>query len=128
MPRKSYATWVAAAVFPAAALALYWGTLRNPLVFDDISLSLGISRDRIGPANTGFGPRALSDATFGWMQSLFGTNLAWQRLLNVLLHAAVGATLFGFLTRLFEAVLGDARGRFAALFGAFAFFLHPVAV
>lgn len=128
MTRKTYAAWIAAAVLPAAALALYWGTLRDPLVFDDLSLSLGASRGGIAPASAGIGLRALSEASFGWIQALFGANLAWQRLLNVLLHGAVGAALFGFLARLFETVLGDSRARWTAFLGALAFLLHPVAV
>jgi len=128
LTRKSYAAEIAAAAFPVAALALYWGTLRNPLVFDDISHSLDGTRGGVGTAMTGFGLRALSEATFGWIQALFGANLAWQRLLNILLHGAVCAAMFGFLTRLFDTVLGDSRARWTAYLGAFAFLLHPVAV
>jgi hypothetical protein len=128
LTRKPYAAWIAAAVLPAAALALYWGTLRDPLVFDDISLSRGALRGGIAPASAGIGLRALSEASFGWIQALFGANLAWQRLLNVLLHGAVGAALFGFLARLFERVLGDSRARWTAFLGALAFLLHPIAV
>jgi Tfp pilus assembly protein PilF len=109
---------VLAAALVAAALALYWRSLGHPLVFDDSQLS---------GAAPGFGPRVLANASFYGVQ-LLGGELAWQRAVNVLLHGAVGAALFGFLARLFETVLGDARARWTAFLGALAFVLHPVAV
>ena len=54
--------------------------------------------------------------------------MLWQRLTSVLLHAATAALLFGFLARLFAALLDDARLRWLAFFGALWFLLHPVAV
>jgi tetratricopeptide (TPR) repeat protein len=128
LARKQHAAWIAAAVFPAAALALYWGTLRHPLVFDDLSLVQQALQRGGAAASPGLGTRALSEATFGWIQGLLGANLAWQRLFNVLLHGAVGAALFGFLARLFKQVLGDSRAPWTAFLCALAFLLHPVAV
>ncbi len=128
MTRKSYAAWIAAAALPVAALVLYWGTLHHPLVFDDLQLSHGTLREGAAGARAGIGLRALSEASFSWIQALFGANLAWQRLINVLLHGAVGAALFCFLARLFAAVLGDSRAYWTAFLGALAFLLHPVAV
>jgi tetratricopeptide (TPR) repeat protein len=122
LARKPYAAWSLAALFPAAALVLYWSTLRHPLVFDDLTLLPHALR------GASIGPRALSEASFGWVQALFGADLAWQRLLNILLHGAVGAAIFGFLARLIETVLGDSRARLAALLCALAFVLHPAAV
>jgi tetratricopeptide (TPR) repeat protein len=115
-------TWLAATAFPAVALALYGGALQYPLVFDDLLLV----RDTALSAS-GTGPRALSHASFRWIQALAGGEVSWQRLANVLLHGAVGAVLFGFLARLFEAVLGP-RMRWTAFLGALAFVLHPAAV
>src|SRR5687768_14321435 len=112
-PGKPYAAWIAAAALPAAALALYWSTLRHPLVFDDLQLPAGA----LGGAGTRLGLRALSNASFGWVQALLGADLAWQRLFNILVHGAVGAALFGFLAELFERVLGNAQARWTAFFG-----------
>ena len=128
MARKPTTAWIAAAVFPAAALALYWGTLRYPLVFDDLSFVQRAIRGGNAAANASIGPRALSEASFGWIQALLGSDLAWQRLLNILLHGAVGAAMFGFFARLFGRVLGDPRARQTAFLCALAFLLHPVAV
>lgn len=128
MTRKPDLAWIAAALFPAVALALYWSTLRHPLVFDDLSLVQHALQRGTAAAGSGLGTRALSEATFGWIQGLFGANLAWQRLANVLLHGAVGAALFGFLARLFGHVLGEPRARWTAFLCALTFLLHPVAV
>src|SRR6185503_12580015 len=123
VPGKPYAAWVAAAALWAAALALYWSTLRHPLVFDDFLLA-----GALGGMGSGIDLRALSNLSFGLVQALLGADLAWQRLLNILMHGAVGAALFGFLAELFERVLGSAQARWTAFFGALAFVLHPVAV
>jgi len=112
----------------AAALLLYWSALRHPLVFDDYHLNEHALKTYYTQARAWFGLRWLSDASFGWVYALFGKTVIWQRLANVLLHAATGAVLFGFLSRLFGAVLGDPRSRWLAFFGAALFVLHPVAV
>jgi Tfp pilus assembly protein PilF len=111
-----------------AALALYWGSLRHPLVFDDHQLRDYALRTFYDEAASRLGLRWLADASFGWIYAAFGRNLLWQRLANVLLHACVAALLFGFLARLFRAVLDDPRSRWLALAGALLFLLHPVAV
>ncbi|HUQ76672.1 MAG TPA: hypothetical protein VM183_18280 [Burkholderiales bacterium] len=94
-------------------LALYAGTFHYPRVFDDLTYvpSVGAGLHRW-----------LADETFRWI----GPHLAAERLANVVLHGATAIVLFGFLQRLFRAVLADARGM--AFFGALAFALHPVAV
>jgi tetratricopeptide (TPR) repeat protein len=112
----------------AAALLLYWSALRHPLVFDDIHLSESALKAHFAQVRAWFGLRWISDASFGWVYALFGKDMIWQRLANLLLHAATGAVLFGFLARLFGALLGDPRSRWLAFFGAALFILHPVAV
>jgi Tfp pilus assembly protein PilF len=111
-----------------AALALYWGSLRHPLVFDDHQLRDYALRTFYADAASALGLRWLADASFGWIYAMFGKNLLWQRLANVALHACVAALLFGFLARLFRSVLDDPRSRWLALAGALLFLLHPVAV
>jgi protein O-mannosyl-transferase len=112
----------------AAALALYWSALRDPLVFDDYHLSEYALKTHYAQAASWFGRRWFSDASFGWIYALFGKDMFAQRLANVLLHAATGVVLFGFLSRLFAAVLEDPRARWLAFFAAGLFILHPVAV
>src|SRR5687767_12880253 len=74
-----------------AALALYWGSLRHPLVFDDHQLRDYALRTFYAEAGSRLGLRWLTDASFGWIYAVFGKNLLWQRLANVLLHAGVAA-------------------------------------
>lgn len=114
----------------AAALLLYWSGLHNPRVFDDYHLSEYALETHYAQAAAGFVRRWVSDASFGLVHALFGKALFFQRLANALLHAATGAVLFGFLSRLFSAVLADAdpRSRWLAFFGAALFVVHPVAV
>jgi protein O-mannosyl-transferase len=81
--------------------------------------------------------RWLPYASLGWSVGLFGYQMAWVRLPNLLFHAATAVALFFFLRRLFELV---ARGEEAkawkpklsltwfAFFAALIFALHPVAV
>jgi tetratricopeptide (TPR) repeat protein len=126
---------LATAVFAcfAVALALYWVSLRNPLLFDDRLLREDFLR-LYGTSWFHFDLRWLSYATFGWTYDLVGRQWLWHRLLNVLFHAATAAVLFSFLARLFEAVPAapaggrQLRARWLALFGALIFLIHPVAV
>ena len=115
------------------ALALYWVSLRNPLLFDDRLLRDDFLR-LYGASWFRFDLRWLSYSTFGWTYELVGTNWHWHRLLNVLFHAATAALLFSFLARVFEVVpgasadAGQSRARWTALGGALIFLLHPAAV
>src|SRR5690349_2654157 len=86
------------------ALALYWGSLRHPLVFDDRLLRDDFLR-LYGASWFQFDLRWLSYATFGWTYDIVGTQWPWHRLINVLLHAATATLLFSFLAQLFAAVL-----------------------
>src|SRR6185295_16921545 len=83
-----------------ATLLLYWGASRHPLVFDDLHLNESTLRTRFAQVAAWFGQRWISDASFGWVYALFGKDMVAQRLVNVLLHAATGIALFGFLSRL----------------------------
>ena len=116
-------------VLVAAAFALYWTSLQYPLLFDDYHLGQYPLRTYYAAALERFGQlRWFSDATYGWVNALFGPNREWQRLINVALHAATALAIFGFFSRLFGAVLADARGRWLAFLGALWFTVHPVAV
>lgn len=120
---------LAALALLGAALLLYWGSLRHPLVFDDAQNLRDYTLATVyADAASRFGLRWLSDASFWWIRKLCGQDLLWQRLANVLLHAGTAALLFGFLSRLFRAVLDDPRTKWLALSGALLFLLHPAAV
>lgn len=128
MAWKPRSSWTIAALF-AAALILYWGSLRNPTVFDDQQLTESFLRS-YAKSPFRFDLRWFSYASFGWVYEAFGRDWLWQRLINVLLHAAVASTLFVFLRRLFGVVLPQERTMpdWYALFGALLFLAHPVSV
>ena len=94
------------ALLVAAVLALYWTSLRYPLVFDDSHLSQYALRTSFAGTLERLGQlRWLSEASYGWVQATFGPARQWQRLANVLLHVGTVLAIFGFLSRLFAAVL-----------------------
>ena len=120
---------MAGALLLAAALGLYWSGLRHPLVFDDYHLGTYALKTYYASALSRAGEvRWLSDASYGWVHRISGDGVVAQRLASVLLHAATAVVLFGFLRRLFGAVLADARTAWLAFFGALWFVLHPLAV
>jgi protein O-mannosyl-transferase len=114
------------AALVAAALVLYWSALRYPAVFDD--QALGESWLKLQHAESPFTRRWLSNLTFEWVYRAFGGQVFAQRVVNVLLHGATAAMLFGFLARLFGALLEERRARWLAFCGAALFVVHPVAV
>lgn len=120
--------WAIAAFF-TAALILYWGALRNALVFDDVQLTERVLRS-YASSPFRFDLRWFSYVTFGWVYEAFGRDWFWQRLANVLLHAAIASTLFLFLRRLLAALLPQDQtvAAWHALFGALLFLAHPAAV
>jgi tetratricopeptide (TPR) repeat protein len=123
------AFWAIAALF-VLGLAAYWSSLRYPLVFDDVQLSERFMRS-YGAAWFRLEPRWFSYSSFGWNYRIFGSDVLWFRLGNVLLHAGVAAMLFVFLRRLFAALLPAGRPpdpAWWAFFGALIFLIHPVAV
>src|SRR3954471_11306872 len=128
MARPKPSPPLAAALLLAAAFALYWTTLRNPLVFDDQYLTPHTLSTYYAASASHLQLRWLSDATFAWIHSVFGDNMMWQRVLNIALHRATAAALFGFLARLFETVMPERPYRALAFFGAAWFLVHPVAV
>lgn len=124
--------WLTAGAFTLAALALYWGGLNHPLVFDDRLL-----RDDFlqyyGTSMFKFDARWFAYASFGWTYDLVGKQWLWHRVVNVLLHAGTAFVLFRFLLRLYETTLGAKdqlalRWHWMAAAGAFLYLAHPVAV
>ena len=132
-PRRHPRTALAAAACLVVALALYWISLRHPLVFDDRLLREDFLK-LYGASWFRFDLRWLSYSTFGWTYDVLGRQWPWHRLVSVLLHATTAALLFSFLARLFAAVLAPPAGggriepRWMAFFGALMFLVHPAAV
>lgn len=107
-----------------AALVLYWSGWRYPPVFDDHVLSEAWLKMQLARAPSPFATRWVSDLSFEWA---YRAGVP-QRVVNVLLHAGTAAVLFGFLARLFGALVDDRRAKWLAFAGAAFFVLHPVAV
>ena len=105
MSRHLRSAWAIAALF-AAAMALYWAGLRYPPVFDDGKLAEPFFH-AYAAAPFRFDLRWLAYASFGWIYAVIGADLFWQRVANVLLHAAVASCLFLFLQRLFSLKTGQ---------------------
>lgn len=129
MAWKLRGTWAVSGLC-ALALLLYWGSLRNPLVFDDGQLAGQRFLHFDAASIVRFDLRWISTASFGWIHEAFGKEWFWQRMVNVLLHAAVASCLFFLLRRLFAAVpAADTPQRDGyAFFGALLFLVHPAAV
>lgn len=144
--------------FAAIALALYWSSLKHPLVFDDLML-----RDDFlgyyGASWFRFDLRWFAYSTFGWTYNLAGKDWFWHRLVSVLLHAGNAVLLYALTLRVYQSVaasgvaggmpgipgggaatalqrgahsagaaLTPARLRWSAVAGALIFLLHPAAV
>ena len=115
-------------VFLIAALALYSGSYRNPLLFDD-SILIPPSLERYLVAWKTFEPRWVAYGTFGLNYLASGMEVFWYRVVNVLLHAAVVIACYHFLLRLVK--VGGLKTRepeLAAFCASALFAVHPVAV
>ncbi len=133
---RGASTLLATTACLAAVLALYWGALGHPLVFDDRGVQGEILR-LYDESRLGLERRWLSNASFGWVRDISGGDWHWQRAVNLLLHGATGVALFLFLDRLFRVTPAapEATPRhprldtsWIAFFGALLFVLHPAAV
>lgn len=112
-----------------AVIALYGHFLSNPLVFDDYTYFGWTVDDPI--ATAGIGLRWLSVSTFGWVRELFGSNLVWQRVVNLAIHFANVTLLYFLLLELFNVSFVSRSPQINAVFAFVAtlfFALHPVAV
>lgn len=116
-------------------VALYEQFLWSPIVFDDIYFFLLDNEGNQPVSNYHFSLlelRSLPYATLAWTKAWFGLELINFRMGNLLLHAVVVLSLFGFLSHLFSVVLDDNRSKtispqWAAFFAALLFAMHPVA-
>lgn len=115
--------------------ALYGPFLWNPIVFDDLYFFMQDDDGHQPISDVYFSPldlRSLPYATLAWTKAVFGLDLIYFRLGNLVLHGAVALVLFGFLHALFSAISihtqqAGLTPRLAAFFAALLFALHPVA-
>ena len=119
-----------------SVVLLYANFLWNPIVFDDLPFfyidkagNQPVSENHFNLLQI----RSLPYATLAWTVVLFGLDLIYFRLGNLLLHSAVCIALFGFFKEIFE--IDDASNtnasklsaQWLAFFSALLFALHPVA-
>jgi hypothetical protein len=114
---------------------LYSHFFWNPVVFDDIHFFNGSVHEQYLGKVFSLDLRWLPYATFEWTRALFGLELIWFRLGNLVLHLATTITLFLFLRRLYEQIIpSNAESsktlspHWLAFFGALIFALHPASV
>lgn len=115
---------------------IYGQFLGSPMLFDDLG---AFAVDELGNqhiASYQFGwleVRALPMASLAWSVEVFGLNLRYLRVGNLLLHAAVAVALYIFLHQLFAKVAQPfltsehLGARSVAFFAALIFALHPIA-
>ncbi len=128
-PLTRFAPALASLALAGIAVALYARGLGYPLVFDDASLTEEFLRAYAGTFRLDL--RRLAYVSFGATYALFGLDLGWLRLGNLLLHAAASIALFALGARTLGLLAPDvpATRRTAAAFaGAALFAAHPVAV
>jgi len=136
-PLARTASWIFAIVLLAATLGIYFPSLNNALLFDDLPLLANRQIFHNYGSLLDVKQRMLSYGSFVWVEQLSGSWPA-QRAVNLALHLAVVWALYALLARLFtltrfpDDMAGQPRfaaSRRAALHVAVAIFaLHPVAV
>jgi protein O-mannosyl-transferase len=114
--------------------AVYGLFLWNPIVFDDVYFFDGKPHKEYIGVIFDLSLRWLPYATFEWTKVVFGQDLIWFRLGNLLLHLANMALLMVFLKNLFELTQQDVEGampqpsNWLALLAVTIFAIHPAAV
>lgn len=128
-------TRIAIVVLLACVAGLYGQFLWNPIIFDDLSFFLIEAQGAQPVDSIVYSPlevRSLPYATLAWTKALFGLDLIYFRLGNLLLHTATVFALYAFLKNLFSSVYvgknsESLNANQAALLAAFLFALHPIA-
>ncbi|HEY9192908.1 MAG TPA: hypothetical protein VIO81_08525 [Methyloversatilis sp.] len=120
------------ALIPVLVTLLYGGFLNNPLVFDDQYFFMQGNPERYVADGFVPRPRWLAYFSHGLTFTLLGDAILWQRIGNLILHAATGLALYALIRRLLADLApprdGALDARWAALFAALLFVLHPAAV
>lgn len=115
----------------AAISGLYGWFIDNPLVFDDIYFFQLGNPEKVAAAGFSLKPRWLSDYSLALIFQHFGSAIAWQRAINLLIHAATCTSLF-FLCRMLlidmQSTRSSDRATWVAGAATLLFAVHPVAV
>jgi len=131
----SYQKQLSVLVLLISVVVLYGQFLWNPIIFDDLPFFM-LDTQGVQPVDSfiysPLGLRSLPYATLAWTRTLFGLDLIYFRLGNLLLHAATVLALHSFLKYLFSAVYlrktaDSLSANQAALMAALLFALHPMA-
>lgn len=131
----SYQTQLAVAVLLVCVTSLYGQFLWNPIIFDDLYFFMKDTQGAQPIDHFVFSLlelRSLPYATLAWTKALFGSDLVYFRIGNLLLHAASVLALYSFLMYLLNVVYtcknSDAvSANQAAFLAALLFALHPMA-
>jgi len=115
---------VALCLIAVAACALYLPFLSNPIVFDDKGLFTGSRFAEYATSPFGLSPRWPASFSVAIMYVTFGSIEA-QRVVGVVLHAAVGVALFLLIRELQR---NRTENTWVAAVVAALFVLHPLAV
>ncbi len=119
-------------LIPVLVALLYGGFLNNPLVFDDLYFFLPGNPEKYVADGFVPRPRWLAYYSHGLTFTLLGDAILWQRIDNLILHAATGLALYALIRELLADLVAPRDGaldtRWAALFAALLFVLHPAAV
>lgn len=128
-------TRVSVALLLMCVAGLYGQFLWNPIIFDDLYFFMADGQGTQPVDHLVYVPlelRSLPYATLAWTKALFGLDLVYFRLGNLLLHAATVLALYALLKYIFSvAYTGKTSESLsanqAALLAAFLFALHPMA-
>lgn len=121
--------------FIAIITILYGEFIENPLIFDDFQFFLFDQNGNQPITNYKFAfleLRSFPYATLAWTKAVFGLELIYFRIGNLLLHVGVTITLFVFLDSLFSHIFFEKcheklTPKLTAFFAALLFSIHPVA-
>ena len=130
-------SWVACSLIALLTCGLYLPFLQNPLVFDDKQFFAGQHFAYYATHPIGLMPRLPGYFTLAFTQTLF-ERIEAHRAISLALHALTACALYGLILELLSGdpsrgpghrwAMDSRRAAIAALFGASAFALHPVAV
>ena len=131
----SHQSQVAVTLLLLCVAGLYGQFLWNPIIFDDLYFFMVDAQGAQPVDRYVFSPlelRSLPYATLAWTKALFGSDLVYFRVGNLLLHATTVLTLYAFLRYLLNvAYTGKSSDAMSANQAAFLvallFALHPMA-